>query len=583
VKNKYQKWQPHDLQASLLACVADIRLYLQPFTILRFRVVGWLFTKTTRGPQKALALQLESGHCAARAEGIARLYLSGRKSVAFHNHFPILVQLPPHINRPCSGVVSAIIQSLCLIARKESIFSIALRTARTPAMHCDYLNVPSPSEHFAVLCNGRVFSIALSVSHEPKNLQLLIESIMSVSHTGQAINEPRLGECSVLARATWHKVHKSIIADSPYAGAVSAALDTLRKATFLICIDSDSSPKDLTSLGKALRFENIANRFFDKGIQLVVFGNGECGFLCDHSIIDGVEAMRLAAEIHANLPQSIIASETKLTVNQASHFYNEIKYQLPPSRATTATTNQPWFNVQLQNTYSFSLTSVAFDTQRFGAPAYPADTLIQFAIQLCFFQCLGFLPSVFEPVSLSHLPGGRLDFISPVSKASQKLLQSIIDQTNLEQQHRLLDEAALHHREQIRIAKQGRGHIGHLLALTALEFPNNQRVGATWLRLKESFFAKIDPGSRLLTQRDVVASNGGYNPAVKLFGTMTHRDDLFGIGYMLSPNGLTLDIQANGKYAQYGDAFTNAFSSALAQIEKIAAHHLLEAKRADAI
>jgi carnitine O-acetyltransferase len=571
VKNEYQKWQPHDLRASLLACVADIRLYLQPLAILRFRVVGWLFTKTTSGPQRALALQLESGHCAARAEGIARLYLGGRKSVAFHNHFPILLQLPPLVNGQCSRVVGMIIQSLCLIAQNESIFSIALCTARTPAKFCDYLNVPSASEHFAVLCNGRVFSIPLSAKNDPQNLQRLIESIISVSHEGKQTNEPRLGECSALPRATWHKTHKTMIADSNYSVGIKAALDTLRNAAFLVCIDSNSSPKDLTALSKALRFDNIANRFCDKGIQVIVFGNSECGFLCDHSIIDGVEAMRLAHEIHTNLPQSISASEATLRVNHTSFLYKEIKYQLPPTMAVDA---ESWFNAQQRTTYSASFSNVAFDAQRFSALAYPADTLIQLAIQLCFFQCVGFTPSVFEPVSLSHLPAGRLDFISSVSEASRKLLQSIFAKANLEQQRLLLDKAARHHRQQIRIAKQGLGAIGHLLAITALEFPNNQRFGATWLRLKEQLFAKIDPGSRLLTQRDVVASNGGYSPAVKLFGTMTHRDDLFGIGYIISPQGLTVDIQANGKYAKHGDAFANGFSSALAQIENIASDRL---------
>jgi Choline/Carnitine o-acyltransferase len=293
-----------------------------------------------------------------------------------------------------------------------------------------------------------------------------------------------------------------------------------------------------------------------------------------------VEAMRLAHQIHANLPQSISACEATLTVAKAAFLYDEVKYRLPPTEAVDA---KSWFNAQQQKTYSASFTNVAFDTQRFSALAYPADTLIQLSIQLCFFKCLGFIPSVFEPVSLSHLLGGRLDFISPVSEASQRLLHSILDKANLEQQRLLLDQAALHHRQQIRVAKQGLGAIGHLLAITVLEFPNNQRMGATWLRTKEGVFATIDPGSRLLTQRDVVASNGGYSPAVKLFGTMTHRDDLFGIGYMTGPHGLTVDIQANGKYAKYGDAFTSGFSSALAQIENIAANHFLEANRADAI
>jgi carnitine O-acetyltransferase len=578
--NQLRKWQPHDLRNSLRACVSEIRAYLQPFAILRFKLVSWLFTVTTIGSQKALSQQIKNEHCAARAEGIARLYLSGRKSLAFHNHFPILLQVPPHLSGHGSNIASAIIQSLCLIARDESIFSTALRMARKPARFCDYLNLSSASEHFAVLCNSRIFSIPMVAGNDPQSLQFLIESIVSISYDDQPTLKLRLGDCSALPRDNWHKTHQTHMANKTASREVFAALETLRNAAFLVCIDSDNHPEGLTALGKALRFENIANRFFDKGIQVIVFGNGECGFLCDHSIMDGVEAMGLAAKIHAHLPQSVIVGKVKSTVNPALVSHHEVKYQLSP---TVATNIRSWFDVQLQNIYSLSLKNVSFNTQHISTQPYPADTLIQLAIQLCFFRCLGFIPSVFEPVSLSHLPGGRLDFISPVSEASIKLIQTIINKAPIQTQLKFLDQAAAHHRREIRIAKQGLGHIGHLLALTTLEFPTNQRIGATWLRMKESVFARIDPGSRLLTQRDVVASNGGYNPAVKLFGTMTHREDLFGIGYMIGPNGLTLDVQANGKYAKYGSAFTNEFASALEQIANIAAGHFLEANRAEAI
>jgi carnitine O-acetyltransferase len=563
------QWQKHDLRAALKACVADVSVYLPSLAILRFRLVCWLFKQSTKLPQGALAKQIAKGHCTVRAEGIARLYLGGRKSVVFHNHFPIAMHVPPNIESDCVSVAAAMIGSLCALVRETSEFSTALSMFRIPARACDVLERTRNTQSFTILRKGHIYSVSMAIADDLVSLQQVLQEIIDTPVPAGLPNAITIGEYSALPRPAWLKAHRSITKPSSTSNGTSAALQAAREGTFLLCIDHETSPESLTDIGCALRYQNLHNRFFDRGLQFVVFGNGECGFLCDHAVIDGVPAMQLASRLQTNMLSSIgFSNSQQTTLIKASETpkWSALEYTLSP---TIGASKIALLREQCIKVFCKTIALQQFDITYFKAKTHRADTYIQLAIQLCFFRCLGFIPSVFEPISLCHLPGGRLDFISPVSMASKKLIEAIIDEAPITTRRHLLQQAAQHHRQEIRIAKQGLGHIGHLLALTVLEVPNNQRIGSTWLRFKESFFSKIDAGSRLLAKRDIVASNGGYNAAVKLFGTMAHKENVFGIGYSIGPQGLTVDIQANGKYAQHGSAFATEFAAALTTVLSI--------------
>jgi carnitine O-acetyltransferase len=592
VKTKQDRngWRRHNLKASLRACEADVALYLKRWAALRFKFVCWLFSITTLGPQKRLAGQIDAGHCDARAEGIKRLYLGGRSSVAFHNHFPIVLNVPAAIEGSCIAVSAALISSLHSIIQSQprhALFSNAIASARVPARFCDDLYNPNvttqptqetPAQHFALLYQGQVFSITLTVASDVTMLMAALNEILAPRINPSAPSK-KLGELTVLPRAQWHQHHASIIADKESNSAAIAALNALKDAAFLVCLDSDTKPRSLTDIGNAVRYQNIANRYFDKCVQFIVFGNGECGYLCDHSVIDGVEAMTLAEHI-CEAMTSAANEQSVASVALANYAKNpsfsppfkEYRYELPVSHFGK---NTLFFKHEFDKIYHTSLELPTFDSAYFAKQPYPADSLIQLAIQLCFFRCKGYMPSVFEPVSLSHLKGGRIDFISPVSIASKNLVAAIKNKADAPQIASLLGLAITHHRKEIHLAKKGLGHLGHLLALSALEVPNHRRLGAAWIGLKETLFSAVDAGSSLLTKRDVVASNGGkgVNDSVKLFGTMSHRNHAFAIGYIIGVNGLTINIQANGKYVQHGSIFSKEFQNALQTIANICQPH----------
>ena len=58
-----------------------------------------------------------------------------------------------------------------------------------------------------------------------------------------------------------------------------ANLSLIRDALFVVALDPDDSPRTANEAMFALHSGNFVNRWYDKSMQLVVFGNGVAGFV----------------------------------------------------------------------------------------------------------------------------------------------------------------------------------------------------------------------------------------------------------------------------------------------------------------
>jgi Choline/Carnitine o-acyltransferase len=372
-------WTPLNLKRSLAQCQADVGLYLTGFAKLRFKLVAILFDVSTRGAQRRLDNEIQSGNCNARAEGIKRLYLGGRQSVALHNHFPIALNLRPAAERGsafndpmyltdyCLDVAAWVIEALSSMSANGSAIATTLATTRQPATLCDRLIEPINPQHFAVLYQGQVFRVNLLEDNKAATHKNILKQISEYSIENPSKQTISLGNLSVLARANWCKINASIKA-SPV---VKDALETLTGAAFLICLDSKTQPGNLDALGKVIRFGNLDNRFFDKCLQFIIFGNGQVGMLCDHSVIDGVEGMSIAQEV------SLLAERSRLKNSSDVKESSKCSWRPMPYELSSAITSNclDTFIQQLAKTSSLSVKFEQFNSVFVRSLRLPLDSL----------------------------------------------------------------------------------------------------------------------------------------------------------------------------------------------------------------
>lgn len=72
-----------------------------------------------------------------------------------------------------------------------------------------------------------------------------------------------------------------------------ASLREIEECAFAVCLD-DASPTSHTDVAKALLHGGANNRWYDKPLQFIVFGNGKAGFIGEHSAMDGMPTAFMA-------------------------------------------------------------------------------------------------------------------------------------------------------------------------------------------------------------------------------------------------------------------------------------------------
>lgn len=571
-------WFVPTLRTTTAQCLQDAEPFLSRFQIWRMRTFLWLYAITRRPVQRAFEAQTSVARGTARHEGIARLYLGCRQSLRLANHFPLLLATPTHNAASFAERAAGVVLSLARLVQASSKYASLLSTTRHPGQHCDQLTPAVGATHFALLRRGVVFVVALADAVNYGSLKQMMDELIAYDppacdpHATDH-NAPQamgLGEFSALPRETWRGLQAELLCVPGLAGALKA----LHDSAFVVCLDDEVRPCGIQALGRALRLENIHNRYLDKSVQCIVFGNAQAGLLCDHGAMDGVDAIHLAEAISQGLQPSECAEEkaTENTAHDAGHTpiaWRVVDYIIPAGLlAKIQSASKP--NALQGNRKSVCAEWTEFDRAYFHCKSHPADSVIQLAIALSFFRCTGKHPSVFEPVSLAHLQGGRLDFISPVSGHSRDFVHAIAANASRGQLRTHLAAAVAVQRTRISRAKHGLGHIAHLLALAALEVPHNRARGVARQKIQETIVSTLDSGMALLAHRDIVASSGGTSAAVRLFGTVIHQDNMIGVGYMNGLNALVVDIQASGRYAPMAEKFSQELRRAIDEIGSLA-------------
>lgn len=92
----------------------------------------------------------------------------------------------------------------------------------------------------------------------------------------------------------------------------AASLDKARRSLFVLCLDLESSPRDIAEVASLTHAGNLANRWHLASFQLVVFGNAKAGGICSFpAYLDGNVMMRSAAELQRRAARVPLAGQGK--------------------------------------------------------------------------------------------------------------------------------------------------------------------------------------------------------------------------------------------------------------------------------
>ena len=346
---------------------------------------------------------------------------------------------------------------------------------RVPGEIVDTIRFSPNSDHILVMYQGHLFKFPIFGyrngdrhvlgSHEIRNsLSLLVDSPLLPS-------EP-IGVLTSLDRDCWYKARKELKKSRINCD----TLEAIETSLFGVCLDdkedeSDDNYLKSTMIGDVRNDFSSYNRWFDIGIQTVFTNNGYCGYILEHSILDGPPSVALA---NRGMYAALTGSVSVLPVNSQD---------LPQIEHLKWEVSRPLRDYIQKAKYDLKKLSEKLDLKiyrftEFGkdfSKSYNLsnDSIVQLAIQLTYYKLHGEPTACYESISTRRFYDGRTDTLRSTTNESTRLVKALLSPTSTESRLHLLREHAQKHEENSRQAFNGQGIDRHLLGLKLIANQEN--------------------------------------------------------------------------------------------------------------
>nr|XP_046235388.1 carnitine O-acetyltransferase-like isoform X1 [Scatophagus argus]XP_046235389.1 carnitine O-acetyltransferase-like isoform X1 [Scatophagus argus] len=353
-------------------------------------------------------------------------------------------------------------------------FEQMISSCRIPGLKTDTLvfhsKSSSPTKHITVVHNCQFFK--LDVYHSDGTMltvdQLCVQ-LEKIRNSSLQTNTEPVGILTTQQRDVWGKIYNNLIKDN----ANKESLLAIESSLFTICLDGVMSPAEESHSAPVLQMLHgggsqwsSGNRWFDKGLQIIVAQDGTCGVNCSHAAADGmiqmsitdytVEQMRKHLQMQAPpgpLPLPLPAPQ-------------KIHFNLTPDIKKDIEEAKQHMDTLAQN---LDLTVTVF--HQFGKSVLKAlrmspDAFVQMALQLAYYRMQLRCCPVLEPTTLRLFNMGRLAGMNTTTGASVAFVKAFDDPTKQSSEKvELLEEAIKAHRRYSMMGISGQSVETHLFGL----------------------------------------------------------------------------------------------------------------------
>lgn len=339
-------------------------------------------------------------------------------------------------------------------------------TVRLPGDDVDTIRRFDDQRCIIVLVDGHLFEVEVLFDDGTRDISYAeLLAVLTEIRRLAAAREPAppIAALTLQQRDVWARVRAEIVEGG---GRNADNLDRIERALFILVLD-DEAPEGMSALGRAMLCGNGANRWLDKGMEVVVFRNGRMGGLMEHSRGDG-EAVTLLLEemlLHEGSHVSLFAESPLPAAVPLRHLDFEVAPGSPLGAAlqsAAATAKRLIADVEV------SAGELAIGAGAIKAQHCSPDSFLQLAFQLAYARlhperkpCLAY-----QTATTRLFAAGRTECLRSASAESIAFVESMADPEACGERRRRLLRAALDaHRAYRMSAMRGRGCDRHLFGL----------------------------------------------------------------------------------------------------------------------
>ncbi|CAO3587723.1 unnamed protein product [Absidia cylindrospora] len=340
-------------------------------------------------------------------------------------------------------------------------------TTRIAASPADKVisHYPATAKHITAIYKNQLFSVdvigaqgeTVSIEGIEKQLRQVVDQVES---TPEHERQLPIGLFTSEQRDTWANIRESL-ETNPANAQVFKDIDT---SLFAICLDHYSSPQELDKSHRNMSHgQNAYNRWFDKGVQVIVETNGSAGVNGEHSPVDAVVPLQIIFDVLQKEPiQTNGSSSVKLS---------------PPRHLTWFIENVATMNEALQTAEQNAkqmiddldcsfLHNKDYGSNFMKRAKISPDSWMQMVFQLAYYRHYGQSCPTYESASTRKFLTGRTETVRSCTEESAAFTKAWDDKDiSMTKKLGLLEKALGSHGEYMRAAINGQAIDRHLFGL----------------------------------------------------------------------------------------------------------------------
>lgn len=475
-------------------------------------------------------------------------------------HFKTLLdeeRIPPVVQR---GVPQSMDQNKFLFSTTR-IPGAVRDTVRAP--YSGEWPGPSTERHILVFYRGNLFRMDVyGEQGKPHTLDELADGIRAVMDAGATPAAPgtSVGHLTTKARAEWAASRQELLAADP---GNPALLDEVERALFCICLE-DLVPEDAHTACDQLLHGDSANRWFDKAVSFIVFGDGTAGINVEHCELDGTTVLRFVDALFDDTAEA--HSTQSGAVSQGKPAVAPIEFTLTDALRADITSAAESFAAQAADTATSLLSFDDFGANTAKELGISPDAFMQCAYQLAHYRAKGLQGATYESIATRQYRRGRTEAMRVVTPELQRFVAAMTDDDVDETARRdALRAAADKHVARAKECQTGQAPEQHLWELQLIQQRREKVLGMVEpLALYES------PGW-LRMRDDYLSTSSAPSVNIRYFGFGSTSGKCIGVGYVLLPERLAIYLSTPRPVAEPMYAFARELRRAVGELAALLA------------
>jgi len=419
---------------------------------------------------------------------------------------------------------------------------------------------PSRARHIVVLFRGAMFRMDVlgpdGIPYAPDDLADGLRAVLKADARG-AGTDASPGHLTTLARAHWAQVRTTLRAEPVHA----AALEVIETALFCLCLE-DFAPRDTQHACDQLLHGDSGNRWFDKAVSFIVFGDGTAGINVEHCGLDGTTILSFVDA----LLEAPVAEHARRSGAHAQGLppVEPIEFTLDAALRGEITAAAAAFAAFAADNATLAVSFPEFGTAQAKALGLSPDAFAQLSYQLAHRRTKGLTGATYESIATRQYRNGRTEAMRVVTPQILDFVAAMDDpQASPEIRREKARAAAQAHVARAKECQLGDAPEQHLWELQLIQRRRGAALGAV-----EPMPFYGSPGW-LIARDDYLSTSSAPSANIQYFGFGCTSAKCIGIAYVLLPDRWNIYLATPTHVADQMHEFAAQLRVAVGELQEL--------------